>query len=89
MNISHEKVLAKMEQEMIAAKMASPDDIKRHVYTIKSLCELMLGAGLSEYETRPIVTQADAMHTQSPATIQQTERLITDDGSNGDSIFDF
>lgn len=81
MNISHEKVLAKMEQEMTAAKVASPNDIKRHVYTIKSLCELMLSIEVSEYELRPIVTP--------PATIQQTERLITDDGSNGDSIFDF
>ncbi|MGG3448968.1 YwdI family protein [Domibacillus aminovorans] len=89
MNISHEKVLAKMEQEMAAAKMASPDDVKRHVYAIKSMCELMLGAEVSAYEPRPIVTPPAVMHTQSPATIQQTERLTTEDGSNGESIFDF
>lgn len=87
MNIPHEKVLTKMEQEMAAAKRAKPDDVKKHVYAIKSMCELMLGAEVNAYEPYPVTKPA--IMTQSPPTIQQTDRLATDDGSNGDSIFDF
>jgi hypothetical protein len=90
MNVSHEKVLAKMEQEVAAAKMASPGDVERHVYAIKSLCELMIGTEVNEYTPRPVAAQPVVMQTQAPQpTIQQTERIATDDGSNGDSIFDF
>ncbi|OLN24209.1 hypothetical protein BTO30_02025 [Domibacillus antri] len=88
MNVPHERVLAKMEQEIAAARSASPGDIERHVYAIKSMCELIIGSREKDYAPRSVSVQPVVTPSPQPA-IQQTERIVTDDGSNGDSIFDF
>ncbi|OMP66547.1 YwdI family protein [Domibacillus epiphyticus] len=86
MNVSHEKVLLKMEQEMNAARNAASSDFERHVYAIKSMCELLIG---SEDYVSPPVQELSGMTQMPQSSIRQTERIVADDGSNGDSIFDF
>lgn len=91
MTISREKILQKMEQELAAAKKASPNEMERHVYAIKSICELMLGVEVKEYAAVPVQpsVQPPVPLQPQPQVVGQSERLPTEDGSNGDSIFDF
>lgn len=92
MNVSHEKVLQKMEQEIAAARNAGPEEMERHIYAIKSMCDLLIGAGMD----MPAPKQASVTPAIMPPPVQepvqivgQKERIATEDGSNGDSIFDF
>jgi hypothetical protein len=91
MNVSYEKVLKKMEQEMNAAKHANQNEIERHIYAIKSMCDLLIGL-----ETPMPAPTASPMPSVVPQPVQQPvqvvgqpDRIATEDGSNGDSIFDF
>ncbi|MGM7634791.1 YwdI family protein [Bacillus sp. Hm123] len=91
MNISHQSVLNKIEIEVRQARQAEKsDEIKRHVHTIKALCDLVLESA----EGQGMVSSVRAEHafpppTLSKPTISQEEKLETEDGANGDSIFDF
>ncbi|OZI12168.1 hypothetical protein CEW92_07930 [Bacillaceae bacterium SAS-127] len=91
MNISHQSVLNKIETEVRQAKHAEKsDEIKRHVHTIKALCDLVLESA----EGQGKVSSVRGEHvfpspTLSQPSISQEEKLETEDGANGDSIFDF
>jgi len=97
MNVSHEKVLQKMEQEMAAARNAAPGNIERHIYAIKSMCDLLIGtamdmpapASASAPKSAASPAMIPSMTPQSVQVVGQKERIATEDGSNGDSIFDF
>lgn len=99
MNISHQSVLSRIEQEVRKAKQAEKSDsVKQHIYTIKTLCEVMLDtpneAGRQNFQPSITPPQIQPMVQQplpqKPAvTINQEEKLETEDGANGDSIFDF
>ncbi|WP_050180421.1 YwdI family protein [Domibacillus robiginosus] len=91
MNVSHEKVLQKMEQEIAAARNAGPGGMERHIYVIKSMCDLLIGAGVDMPAPVQAATPAVMMPpAQPPVQVAgQKERIATEDGSNGDSIFDF
>ena len=85
--ISNHSLLKKIEEEVLKAKqLHDSNKQKQHVYTIKTLCELILEQGAE--------TAADISHHVNPApittlTYEKSQPLKTDDGSNGDSIFDF
>ncbi|MET1032181.1 YwdI family protein [Domibacillus tundrae] len=89
MKVSLEKVLQKMEQEITAAKNANPNDMEKHVYAIKSMCDLLMGI------EKPVPTPMAApavipQPVQQPVqVVGQPGRIATGDGSNGESIFDF
>ncbi|PAQ15297.1 hypothetical protein CD798_07320 [Bacillaceae bacterium SAOS 7] len=91
MNISHQSVLNKIEIEVRQAKHAEKsDEIKRYVHTIKALCDLVLESA----EGQGTVSSVRGEHTfplptLSQPSISQEEKLETEDGANGDSIFDF
>jgi Family of unknown function (DUF5327) len=95
MNVSHEKVLQKMEQEMAAARNAAPGSIERHIYAIKSMCDLLIGTAMDmpapASAPKPAASPAmvPSMTPQPVQVVGQKERIATEDGSNGDSIFDF
>ncbi|WP_309089341.1 YwdI family protein [Domibacillus sp.] len=91
MNVSHEKVLQKMEQEIAAARNAGPGEMERHIYAIKSMCDLLIGARMDMPAPKQAsVAPAVMPPVQDPGQIVgQKERIATEDGSNGDSIFDF
>ncbi|OCA88794.1 YwdI family protein [Pseudobacillus wudalianchiensis] len=92
-NISHLSVLNKIEEEIRQARLAEKSStMKQHIYTVRTLCDMLLaasdkpgmGAGLSE--AQPI--EPRVVQPAQPA-LNQSEKLQTDDGANGDSIFDF
>ncbi|KZN99892.1 YwdI family protein [Pseudobacillus badius] len=93
-NISHLSVLKKIEEEIRQARLAEKSgSMKQHIYTVRTLCDMLLdepdkaGTGVVRPEPQPISSQV----TQQPAqpAFNQAEKLQTDDGANGDSIFDF
>ncbi|KAB7707518.1 hypothetical protein F9802_07145 [Bacillus aerolatus] len=90
-NISHLSVLNKIEEEIRQAKSAEKDSaMKQHVYTVRTLCDMLLdtpdtgGAGAAFAESMPLRQAVP----QQPV-VGRSEKLNTDDGANGDSIFDF
>lgn len=87
MNVPYEKVLQKMEQEIAAARTASGADRERHMYAIKSMCELMIGASSEPVQPVPVQPVSALQPMQPP--VQNAKRLPADGGANGESIFDF
>lgn len=87
MTISNHSLLKKIEEEVLKAKQINDSNLqKQHVYTIKTLCELML-----EQRTEPKV---ESSHIVNPVPVntfiqEKPQPLKTDDGANGDSLFDF
>ena len=98
MSISYEQLLMKIEQQVGQAKRAPSSQMREHVYAIRTLCDLALDSQQSEAE-RPARAVANSFQPtpvyQPPVQPQQTvsipkdKPLQTDDGSNGDSLFDF
>ncbi|WP_100332525.1 YwdI family protein [Bacillus xiapuensis] len=87
MDISHQSVLDRIEKEIRQARQAETSDaIKRHIHTMKALCEVMLEA--SE-EGRGAAAPVPGSQVQQPTIHQGGKKLTTDDGANGESIFDF
>jgi hypothetical protein len=95
MNIDIQTLLSKMEQEVIGAKGGEMQKIREHVYSIKILCELILDEKSMYEGVSKLQTERQSMPQnviQSPGVsvpAQPSRSLSTDDGSNGDSIFDF
>jgi hypothetical protein len=98
MNISHVSLINKMEQELSKAKKAErAQNIREHLHSIKALCEVMLeneslqsGPALSTNNAvQPQMTTQ--LGNQQPQTVRISEesKLETDDGANGDSLFEF
>jgi hypothetical protein len=100
MNISIDKLLHKIEEELKEAKGTNSDTkIRERVHAIKTMCELIL----EESTTITSTTTTSAMVNQSPNLVvsnptyrgqvasipNQQKRLIIDEESNGESIFDF
>ena len=91
MNIPHEKVLQRMEKEIEAAKHASPSELSQHVYAIKSMCDLIIGleVPVSVPTASPVPSVVSHPVSQPVQSVLQPDRIATEDGSNGESIFDF
>lgn len=95
MDISVQKLLLKMEQELQAAKSSGTNSrVRERVQAIKTLCELVLESHPSE-TTRELPRVNPTMPTKreqilTPSPVQtQPKKLQIDDESNGDSLFDF
>lgn len=91
MNISVQKLLGKMEKELLEAKSSSSDArIRERVQAIKSLCELVL----DESDAGSVAAVSSISHTYNappaaqPANLQP-KKIQMDDEANGDSLFDF
>ncbi len=97
MNIPHQSLIKKMEHELGKAKSAEKSQhIREHVYSIKALCEVLLeengGAATapSSYQSQQTMPYfQEPQVSQKPVSIQKEEPLETDDGANGNSLFDF
>ncbi|MCI1593357.1 MULTISPECIES: YwdI family protein [Heyndrickxia] len=92
MSISVTSLLNRMEQEITFAK--NVDDkgkLKNHIYSIKTLCEIILSndqedAGMVDVQRKH---QQNFSTTVPSITLTENKPLKTDDGANGESIFDF
>ncbi|RLQ93452.1 YwdI family protein [Falsibacillus albus] len=96
MSISYPALLKKLEQELYSAKesQGSPQ-MREHIYSMKTLCEVILEEGQEvQYNkkpmSQPMPNQMQAQQQPSRSVqVDQSEPIKTDDGANGDSIFDF
>lgn len=95
MDISVQKLLLKMDQELQAAKSSGTNSqVRERVQAIKTLCELVLESQMGETtrelpRANPMVpTNEKQILTPSPLQTQP-KKLQIDDESNGDSLFDF
>lgn len=105
MNISLQKLLLKMEEELKRAKSAESEAVQRErIHSIKTLCELVLdeapqqsrGIRVPAQQTvqqfvpsQPSIPQQQMPVNQPSPMIPQPKRLEMEDDSNGDSLFDF
>jgi hypothetical protein len=105
MNISLQKLLLKMEEELMRAKSADSEAVKRErIHSIKTLCELVLDEPLehSKGNAEPvkqaaqpyippqhIIPQQQMPINQQSTMIPQPKKLEMEDSANGDSLFDF
>jgi hypothetical protein len=90
MNISVQKLLEKIEEELKLAKNSPKEErLREKIYSIKILCELILdekqAAKAPAYQ--PIVAQQPVL--VQPAAVNQPKKLEMEDEANGDSLFDF
>jgi Family of unknown function (DUF5327) len=96
MNISVGKLLSKIEEELLEAKRTNSDTkIRERVHAIKTMCELILEESTT-VTTSATINKAPNLVVTNPtymgkvvSTPNQQERLIIDEESNGESIFDF
>jgi len=95
MQISYQVLLNKMGEKVNEAKRETSDTkIREHLQAIKTLCEVMLeesiSVGSEPAYSRPV--QPISVSTPKAVTATNTlmeKKLETDDGANGDSLFDF
>ncbi|KUP04983.1 hypothetical protein Q73_14185 [Bacillus coahuilensis m2-6] len=98
MNISHHGILQQVEKELQAARQQDGPALKSHIYAIKALCEVLL-----QEEGSPITTSPSPQYTkrtvleappvtaskQQSTIVNEAQKIPTDDGANGSSLFDF
>ena len=94
-NISVEKLLMKIEEELKLAKNSTrQENLREKVYSIKILCELILDDKQVQQEPKttplaafqPVIAQPSF---QQPVSLNQPKKLEMEDEANGDSLFDF
>lgn len=84
-----------MEEELREAKkMGSEAKIRERAHAIKAICELILeeSSVIASTEMSKIVSVAPAPSFVQPikvVDVPQQNRMKTEDGSNGESLFDF
>jgi hypothetical protein len=94
-NISVDKLLSKMEEELKLAKNSSrQENLREKVYSIKILCELILNDKQDQQEPKPTPLAAfqpvvPQPTYQQPVSLNQPKKLEMEDEANGDSLFDF
>jgi aconitase A len=91
MNISVDKLLAKMQEELNQAKSCSKQEhLREKVYSIKILCELLLDEKQTNSVTAFHTAKGNNQQTLThPISINQPKKLKMDDEANGDSLLDF
>ncbi len=98
MDISVSRLLDKMEDELSEAKrMSSEAKIRERAYAIKAICELILDESPVSSRTNESTARGELLVStpllmesiQNQPFPQQQSRLKTEDGANGESLFDF
>jgi len=97
-SITHQQLLAKIEQQVVQAKRVPSSQMREHLYAIRTLCDLALDqeAGSVSSAAQPAMTADTLAPTpvyQPPAqpnvSYPKDKPIQMEDGSNGDSLFDF
>ncbi len=90
LNISVQKLLKKIEEELHEAKGNTNEArIRERIYSIKSLCELILDEQVMPAASKSTFVPQQPVQQVQPVSIQQPKRLEMEDDANGDSLFDF
>ncbi|USK54863.1 YwdI family protein [Cytobacillus solani] len=90
LNISVQQLLRKIEEELHEAKgNINEARIRERIYSIKSLCELILDEQVQLAAPKKSFVSQEPVHQAQPVSIQHPKRLEIEDDANGDSLFDF
>ncbi len=95
MNISVEKLLMKIEEELKQAKNSSKqENLREKVYSIKILCELILDEKQNRQEVpvarfRCLISLSWHSRHSAASIIKSAKKIEMEDEANGDSLFDF
>ncbi|HWO77009.1 MAG TPA: YwdI family protein [Bacillus sp. (in: firmicutes)] len=94
MAVSRETIFHKMEECMKRAKNSDTTlEMREHLRALQALCDVLLDDRLQAAETLSKQEENISSSIQSPISVPRTslgsKKLETDDGANGDSIFDF
>jgi hypothetical protein len=88
MNISVQKLIAKIAAELELAKSSQKEEsLREKIYSIKILCELILDEKQAAMDAPTATYQQHVF--QQPATINEPKKLDLNNEANGDSLFDF
>ncbi|WP_163652123.1 YwdI family protein [Listeria sp. PSOL-1] len=88
MSIAKETIFAKIEKELKLAKVAeTQNEQNNHLHAMEVLLDLMLQPENMK-ESQKIGDSA-VQAQEKPLLVNQGQKLIMEDGANGDSLFEF
>ncbi|WP_212982101.1 YwdI family protein [Bacillus paramobilis] len=95
MQISSDKILNKMVNEIAKAKSSEGQQSKEHVLVVRALCDLLLDEQVESSNYREPQIQSQVIGSQPITTVQPVMPVsgepvyIKEEGANGNSLFDF
>ncbi|EOQ19887.1 TPA: YwdI family protein [Bacillus cereus] len=95
MQISSDKILNKMANEIAKAKSSEGQKSKDHLLVVRALCDLLLDEQAESPTYREPQIQSQVIGTQPITTVQPVIPVsgepvyIKEEGANGNSLFDF
>ncbi|AYF09320.1 YwdI family protein [Bacillus paramobilis] len=95
MQISSDKILNKMVNEIAKAKSSEGQQSKEHVLVVRALCDLLLDEQVESSTYREPQIQSQVIGSQPITTVQPVMPVsgepvyIKEEGANGNSLFDF
>ncbi|PGA98436.1 YwdI family protein [Bacillus toyonensis] len=95
MQISSDKILNKMANEIAKAKSSEGQKPKDHLLVVRALCDLLLDEQVESSTYREPQIQSQVIGSQPITTVQPVIPVsgepvyIKEEGANGNSLFDF
>ncbi|GAB6419963.1 YwdI family protein [Bacillus luti] len=95
MQISSEKILNKMANEVAKAKSSEGQKSKEHLLVVRALCDLLLDEQVESHTYREPQVQSQIIGSQPMTTVQPVMPIsgepvyIKEDDANGNSLLDF
>ncbi|PDY53930.1 YwdI family protein [Bacillus toyonensis] len=95
MQISSDKILNKMANEIAKAKSSQGQKSKDHLLVVRALCDLLLDEQVESSTYREPQIQSQVIRSQPITTVQPVIPVsgepvyIKEEGANGNSLFDF
>ncbi|PFY09963.1 YwdI family protein [Bacillus toyonensis] len=95
MQISSDKILNKMANEIAKAKSSEGQKSKDHLLVVRALCDLLLDEQVESSTYREPQIQSQVIRSQPITTVQPVIPVsgepvyIKEEGENGNSLFDF
>ncbi|MBH0357634.1 YwdI family protein [Bacillus toyonensis] len=95
MQISSDKILNKMANEIAKAKSSEGQKSKDHLLVVRALCDLLLDEQVESSTYREPQIQSQVIRSQPITTVQPVQPVsgepvyIKEEGANGNSLFDF
>ncbi|CAM4180510.1 MULTISPECIES: YwdI family protein [Bacillus] len=95
MQVSSDKILNKMANEIAKAKSSEGQQSKEHLLVVRALCDLLLDEQVESHTYREPQVQSQVIGSQPMTTVQPVmpvsgEKVyIKENDANGNSLFDF
>ncbi|KFM99696.1 hypothetical protein D0U04_08145 [Bacillus clarus] len=96
MQVSSDKILNKMADEIAKAKSSEGQQSKEHLLVVRALCDLLLDEQVESHTYREV--QSQVIGSQPITTVQPVQPVmpvsgekvyIKENDANGNSLFDF